>query len=319
MVLINSVRKMAKRKYTDIEKIKAIYESVKKNGYKKTSEIFNEHISLLERIVMRYQNNIVDNKMKVIIIAAGMGSRLKEMTKYLPKPLVEIEENKSLIEREIETLHKVGLNDIAIVRGYQKDKFTIKNVEYYDNDVYTENNILESLFFAEDAMEDGFICTYADSIFSQEIFQKILDAPYDMCIGVEPDWRKRYAKRDEHPTDEAELVKLEDGKITSISKFCNPDTYDGEFIGVAKFTKKGAEILRRNYHRARESKTCRFEEHQRFHDAVSIRKAYLTDMFQELIDRGYPIHAVKVNHGWVEIDTQQDFDYAKKLIENGEL
>jgi phosphoenolpyruvate phosphomutase len=310
---------MPKQKYSNFEEIKEIYESVKKIGYKKTSEKFNEHISLLERIVKRYEENMDVRNMKVIIIAAGMGSRLKDMTKYLPKPLLEIENGKSIIEREIETLHDVGLDDIVIIRGYQKDKFVIPNVKYYDNDVYTENNILESLFCAEEAMEDGFICTYADSVFSKDIFQRILNAPGDICLGVEPNWRKRYEKRNEHPTDEAELVKIEEGKIVSISKFCNPDVYDGEFIGVAKFTKKGAEILRKNYHRARESKSCRFAEGQRFHDAVSIRKAYITDMIQELIERGYSIHPVTVNHGWVEIDTQQDYEYAQDLIKKGEL
>ncbi|QEE16067.1 NTP transferase domain-containing protein [Promethearchaeum syntrophicum] len=310
---------MPKQKYSNLEEIKEIYQSVKKIGYKKTSEKFNEHISLLERIVKRYEENMDVKKMKVIIIAAGMGSRLKDMTKYLPKPLLEIENGKSIIEREIETLHEVGLDDIVIIRGYQKDKFSIPNVTYYENDVYTENNILESLFCAEEAMEDGFICTYADSVFSKEIFQRILNAPEDICLGVEPNWRKRYEKRNEHPTDEAELVKIEEDKIVSISKFCNPDAYGGEFIGVAKFTKKGAEILRRNYHRARESKSCRFAEGQRFHDAVSIRKAYITDMIQELIERGYPIHPVMVNHGWVEIDTQQDYEYAQNLIKKGEL
>ena len=310
---------MSKQKYSNLEEIKKIYQSVKKIGYKKTSEKFNEHISLLERIVTRYEETKEVKNMKVIIIAAGMGSRLREITKYLPKPLLEIEDGKSIIEREIDTLREVGLEDIVIVRGYQKDKFTLPNIKYFDNDAYTDNNILESLFYAEEAMEDGFIFTYADSVFSKDIFQRILDAPYDICICVEPNWKSRYENRDEHPTDEAELVKIKNGKIVSISKFCNPDAFDGEFIGVAKFTKNGAEILRRNFHRAKESKSCRFAEGQRFHDAVSIRKAYLTDMLQELIDRGYPIHAVMVNHGWVEIDTQQDYEYAQQLIKDGKL
>jgi len=42
-------------------------------------------------------------------------------------------------------------------------------------------------------------------------------------------------------------------------------------------------------------------------------------MLQELIERGYPIHAVMVDHGWVEIDTQQDYEYAQELIRNGKL
>jgi len=96
----------------------------------------------------------------------------------------------------------------------------------------------------------------------------------------------------------------------------NPDIAHGEFIGLAKFTRKGAEILIRNYKRIRTSQWCGFKAHHRFQDAVSIDKAYLTDMIQELIDRGYPIYSVDVNGGWLEIDTQQDLQIARARIED---
>ena len=156
---------MPKQKYSDLEEIKKIYQSVKKIGYKKTSEKFNEHISLLERIVKRYEERKEVKEMKVIIIAAGMGSRLNEMTKYLPKPLLEIAGGKTIIEREIDVLREVGFEDIVIVRGYQKDKFTIPNIKYYDNDAYTENNILESRFFLEYGLVVGVFCYFCAIIF----------------------------------------------------------------------------------------------------------------------------------------------------------
>jgi phosphoenolpyruvate phosphomutase len=112
---------------------------------------------------------------------------------------------------------------------------------------------------------------------------------------------------------------VNDNKVTTISKFFNPDIAYGEFVGIAKFSKKGAEILRRNYHRAKENKTCRFADNHRFHDARTFKKAYLTDMIQELIDRGYPIHAIPIRNGWVEIDTEQDFEYTSKLIREGKI
>ena len=58
--------------------------------------------------------------------------------------------------------------------------------------------------------------------------------------------------------------------------------------------------------------------HQRFHDATNLEKAYLTDMIQELIDRGYTISPVDIQRSWVEIDTLQDLEYAKKVINDGE-
>lgn len=104
-----------------------------------------------------------------------------------------------------------------------------------------------------------------------------------------------------------------------ITKFFNRELAFGEFIGIAKFTKKGAEILKRNYHRLKENKTCRFADNQRFHDAINFKKAYLTDMFTELIEKGYPIHPVEVQNGWIEIDTEQDYEYACKQIREGKI
>ena len=66
--------------------------------------------------------------MKAIFIAAGEGSRLGNLTKDLPKPLVDIN-NKSIIERQISLLRKDNVNDIVVVTGYKKEKFTFKNIE----------------------------------------------------------------------------------------------------------------------------------------------------------------------------------------------
>jgi len=307
---------MPKQKYSDLEEIKKIYDSVKKIGYKKTSEKFNEHISLLERIVRRYETNKEVREMKVIIIAAGPSTRLRPLTEYKPKCLLEIE-GKSILERTMDVFRQNGIDDFAIVRGYQKDKIDLPNIAYYDNDDYYNNNILESLFYAEEAMKDGFIFTYSDILYSNNVVKKLLDSPYDFSFIVDTDWRKRYEGRTKHPTDEAELAIVEDGKIIHLSKFYNPDGGHGEFIGLGKFSKKGAEILTRNYNRAKYNKTCKFEG--RFHDATSIQKAYLTDMLEELIIRGYPMYSVDIKGEWVEMDTDEDYEYAKQLIKDGKI
>ncbi|MFX1255625.1 MAG: NTP transferase domain-containing protein [Promethearchaeota archaeon] len=254
--------------------------------------------------------------MKAIIVAAGPGSRLNHLTDNTPKTLLEIE-GKAILQRTIDVLKSCSITDIVIVRGYQKEKINFPNITYYNNLDYQNNNILESLFYAEEAMNEGFLFSYCDILYNKEVVQKLLDSPHAISLVIDTNWAKRYQGRTDHPTDEAELVCVTDGKVTRLSKFFNPDAAYGEFIGLAKFSRKGAEILRRNYHRAKENKYCRYEG--RFHDAVSIKNAYLTDMIQELIWRGYPVYPVDIQNNWVEIDTEQDFEYAKQMIKQGLL
>lgn len=254
--------------------------------------------------------------MKAIVLAAGPSSRLKPLTENTPKTLLEID-GKTILQRILESLRSCGINDITIVRGYQKEKINLPNITYYDNLNYLENNILASLFYAEESMKEGFIFSYSDILYNKEVVKKLLDSPYDISLVIDTAWSKRYEGRTKHLTDEAELACVVKGKVTKLSKFFNPDVAYGEFIGLAKFSEKGAEILCRNYHRAKENKWCKYEG--RFYDATSIEKAYLTDMIQELIFRGYPVHSVDIQNAWVEIDTDQDYEYAKQLIKKGIL
>ena len=85
----------------------------------------------------------------------------------------------------------------------------------------------------------------------------------------------------------------------------------GEFIGLAKFSKKGAEILKENYEWAIHNYQAKA-----FHQAPSLDKAFFTDMMEELIDRGYPVHHVDIRSGWAEIDTPEDFDRVRRELES---
>ncbi len=90
-----------------------------------------------------------------------------------------------------------------------------------------------------------------------------------------------------------------------------PDKAHGEFIGLAKFSRKGAEILRANYEWAIQNYKAR-----PFHRAPSVDKAYFTDMIQELIDQGYPVRHIDIHGGWAEIDTQEDFDRVSRELQS---
>lgn len=250
--------------------------------------------------------------MKAIIVAAGPGIRLLPFTENKPKCMLEVG-GKTILQRNLEVFKENGITDIVIVKGHKSDAINYPNIKYYYNPNYLENNILTSLFYAEKEMRDGFIFSYSDILYSASVLRKLLQSKEDMSLVIDMDWAQRYKGRTLHPIDEAELVVVEDGKVVKISKFMNPAIAYGEFIGLAKFTRKGVETLIRNYKRIRANKWCGFKAHHRFQDAVSIDKAYLTDMLQELINRGYPIHSVDINGGWLEIDTSQDLQIARRI------
>ncbi len=254
--------------------------------------------------------------MKSIILAAGPSSRLRPLTLETPKTLLEIE-GKTILERIMDAQRACGIEEFAIVRGYKKEQFNDPNVTYFDNDRCWETNILYSLMLAEEFMDDGFIVSYCDILYTSDVVQKLLDSPHDISIIVDTAWQERYEGRTDHPTDEAELAVVENGVVKHLSKFFNPEMAYGESIGLKKFTKKGAEILRRNYHRMMENKWTKYTG--RFHDATEVEFAYLTDMILELILRGYPVHSVDIQNQWVEMDTVQDFEYAKEMIKKGLL
>jgi len=249
--------------------------------------------------------------MKGIIIAAGKGIRLSPLTNSKPKCLLTIG-GKTILQRQIETLRECGVNDIVIIRGYKKEMINYPGVRYYYNDNYENNNILASLFYAEKEMKGDFITSYSDILYRKEIVKKLLASKADISIIVDTKWRKVYEGRIEHPVSEAEKVLVEDNRVIKIGKdpISADETY-GEFIGLAKFSAKGAEILKTNYQRVKEEFSGKLFQHE----GRMFEKAYLTDIFQELIDRGFTVRNVDIEEGWREVDTVQDYRRVKREME----
>lgn len=261
---------------------------------------------------MDWENRAISaskRNLKAIIIAAGSSNRLRPLTDDKPKCMLDIN-GKSIMQRQVEALTQCGINDIVVVRGYKKETITYPNIRYYENTDYENNNILRSLFYAEDEMDGEFVFSYSDIIFEKSVLEKLLHSKGDISLVIDIDWLAHYQHRYQHPVAEAELVMVEDNKVIRIGKnILKPEEAYGEFIGLAKFTKRGAEILRSTYGRITNQ-----HYNRPFQQAASLKKAYLTDMIQELIDRGNVISSVDIKDGWMEIDTLEDWERAGQLF-----
>jgi choline kinase len=245
--------------------------------------------------------------MKAIIVAAGPGSRLVPITNERPKCLLEVG-GKTILERALEALRENGIDRIVVVRGYRSQLIDYPNITYCENPNFRENNILRSLFYAEYEMDDDFIFSYSDIVYSSEIVAKLMECEVDIALTVDIDWLHAYEGRNLHPVSEAELVKVEDGKVVKIGKgVVSPAEAHGEFIGLAKFTKLGAEAMKAAYRRVAEERPS-----APFQNAASLDKAYMTDMIQELVDKGSLVQSVNIEGGWMEIDTPQDLERARR-------
>ncbi|MGB2583512.1 MAG: phosphocholine cytidylyltransferase family protein [Dehalococcoidia bacterium] len=247
--------------------------------------------------------------MKAIIVAAGPGSRLMPITDERPKCLLEIG-GKTILERALEALKENGVEDIVVVRGYKGHLINYPDITYCHNPEFRKNNILRSLFYAEDEMNDDFIFSYSDIVYSREIVARLIGSEADVALIVDVNWIQTYEGRDQHPISEAELVKVENGKVVKIGKeVVKPEEAHGEFIGLAKFTKSGAETMKAAYRRVSEDHCA-----SPFQNAASLDKAYMTDMLQELVDDGLLVQSVDIEGGGVEIDTPQDLERARGMF-----
>jgi len=248
--------------------------------------------------------------MNAIIIAAGVGSRANKLTENSPKCLLKVN-GKSLLEMQIDAFKSNGINNISLVKGYQQEKITLTGLNYYINDNYLNNDVLNSLMYAENEMNDAFIATNSDIIFENKIVEALKNNEDDITVIADTHWREQYEGRALHPISEAEKVVLDDdNNILEIGKtISSKDEPHGEFIGMIKCSKQGAQIFKDHFHLAKTQYNGK-----PFIKAENFDKAYITDFLTYLISIKINVKCVLVRNGWHEIDTEEDFNRVTKML-----
>ena len=264
--------------------------------------------------VQTVKKQIEQGFVKAIILAAGMGTRMKHMTKELPKCLAIQFEGKTLLQTQIETLKSCGISDFVIVRGYQGDKIKLPAIRYAWNHDYPNNNILGSLMCAAEELEGDVIISYSDIWYEESVLKTLLRSDKDIAIGVDIDWKDYYEGRKEHPIEEAENVIFNsDNQVIKIGKIgASGVEVHGEFIGMMKLTSRGCALIKEHYRRAK-----LLFDGKKYQRAAEFKKAYLTDLLQDMADLGVPIHCEIIGSKWKEIDTIEDFQKVQESFRQG--
>ena len=239
-----------------------------------------------------------------IILAAGRGTRLKELTANNPKCLVKLA-GRALLDWQITALQKAGIERIIVVRGYKKELLK-GNYETVDNPRYSETNMVSTMLCSFPLLkeEEDVIISYSDIVYKYKHVVDLKNSRGNLCITYDQLWEKLWRLRQENPLVDAETFIHKEGVLKEIGN--SPKSLDevqGQYMGLLKITAQGRrEIL---------SYTSTLKQDE-------VDRLDMTSLLMRLIKKGVVINVCPVSGGWCEVDTVSDLDcYSKKQEELG--
>ena len=242
-----------------------------------------------------------------MVLAAGAGRRLRPDTDKLPKALLPVDGQVTILDIALRNLAAVGLRDIVIVVGYAADAIRDQTTRLerdhgvrltlVDNDRAEEWNNAYSLWLAREHFAAGALLVNGDTVHPVSVEKTLLtaaqaqdDAQAGLILAV--DDVKRLAE------EEMKVIISADGLITRITKLMDPELAYGEYIGATLIGASAAVPL------AAALETT-------WHRDPSL---YYEDGFQELADRGGAIAIAPIGDvEWVEVDNYDDLRRAREI------
>jgi choline kinase len=236
-----------------------------------------------------------------MVLAAGLGKRLGHETADLPKTLLGVDGDRTILDIALANFAHVGLADAVIVTGHAHDRLAERvpalerrhgvTLELVFNDKALEWNNAYSLWCARDAFADGVLLANGDTVHPAAVEERLLAARGpELVIAVD----------DSKPLGEEEMKVhvTGDGHLDRINKALDPATALGEYIGVTLIEPEAAGAL------ADALQTTWRRDPQ----------LYYEDGFQEHADRGGRIGIASIGAvEWVEVDDHDDLARAREV------
>lgn len=238
--------------------------------------------------------------MKAIILAAGRGSRMKNLTDERPKCLVELR-GKSLLSWQLAALREAGITEIAVVTGYKREMLAPFGLKEFNNSRWESTNMVSSLECAGEWLSsDNCIVSYSDIFYKSSAVTSLISCNASLAVTFDPNWLKLWEKRFGDPLLDAETFRMNPDK--TLAEIGNkPKTtaeVEGQYMGLLRFTPQGwSEVIRIRSGLPKE--LC--------------DKMHMTGTLQKVIDAGrVPVAAVPYSSEWGEFDSESDIqNYTK--------
>lgn len=233
-----------------------------------------------------------------VILAAGKGSRLGQHTIDLPKSLLNLNSQGSLLDYNILILKKLNVDHILIVTGFGAKKIE-EHIKKYNgitclyNPFWDTCNVLGSLYIALQKIDDEFLFLHADTLVEFSVWGKLKNHPGDIVMPY---------KRKQCGEEEMKVIIDADKNLLEINKTMDAATADGEFLGIAKFSKT---IL-----------TFMIETSKKLFMTGKL-DFYMEAAVQEAIALNKDIKAFDIGEAkFVEVDFEEDYLLAKTVFKD---
>lgn len=237
--------------------------------------------------------------MKAVILAAGLGSRIRGVTHGRPKCLLSVGE-RAILDVQLEGLYRSGITDIGIVVGYRAAEIVrhvsvrhpekVERLRVIANPRFASTNNMYSLWLAREWIgASGFVCVNGDVLCHPDLLAVARLAGGDLCLLVDPEYREETTK-----------VLIDGDRIVSLVKSLSREEASGTFANIAAFSPAGGRWL--------------FEEAE-----ASFRRGEWTLFFNDVIGR-LAAKGVHVGHrdtrglAWSEVDDAADWAFARAAV-----
>ena len=240
-----------------------------------------------------------------MVLAAGAGRRLRPYTDTLPKALVPVDGETTILDIALANLAEVGLTDVTVVVGYRAEAVESRQaalearhgvrLTLVHNDKAEEWNNCYSLWLARDHFAQGALLVNGDTVHPVSIERTLLAArEQDAAAGILLALDDQKSLADE----EMKVVVDEAGRMRRITKLMDPAVATGEYIGATLIEASAAEALA----------TALEATWQRDPDL------YYEDGYQTLVDTGGEVGVAPIGVvSWVEVDNHDDLAKAREI------
>ena len=221
---------------------------------------------------------------------------MKDKTDALPKCLMQLW-NKTLLDWQLHSLRRAGIDEIAIVTGYRAEEIEKRqpHLHYFHNADWAQTQMVATLMRADEWLRaEDCLVSYADIVYSPKAVELLIDTPDDIAITYHTKFRELWQDRFDNPLDDIETFKLDaQSNLLEIGQRAKSlDDIEGQYMGLLKFTPRGWSQVTRAL--------------QSPHLPKPIAKIDMTGLLSFLLSCGISIKAVAYDELFVEVDNPDD-------------
>jgi choline kinase len=241
--------------------------------------------------------------MKAILLAAGRGSRLQQLTANRPKCLVEFN-GRPLVEHTIQSLRLGGISEVGIVAGYRREMLEVYADVMFVNERWESTGIFHSLSQAAEWLErESCIVSYSDIFYPPELVEDMIHSHGDIAVAYDPQAVALWERRFDDPLSDMEQFVLGSGQSIEVigGRAANLAQVQGQYMGLLRLTPEGWNALSEQQRRLEDAKR----------DTVD-----MTSLLSNAMQNGVRLQGVPTHGPWGEIDCPSDIQLYQTMYPN---